>query len=62
MNYLRHQVTKYDYHLDQVHGKVRIDDAYLAIREKVFEAIAKTYPWLADECRRQENGNQLRIF
>lgn len=55
VNYLRHEMTEYDYYLNEVHGKVGIDNAYFAIREKVFAAISEMYPWLAAECKRQNN-------
>lgn len=54
VNYLRHEMTEYDYHLGEVYGKVGIGVAYLAIRKKVLDAIAKEYPWLSKECNRQK--------
>lgn len=54
VNFLRHEMTEYDDHLDEVRGKVGTGDAYLAIRKKVFDVIAEVYPWLASECKRQQ--------
>ena len=55
VNYLRHEMTEYEHHLDLIAGKVGARDAYLEIKEKVLEAIGDQYDWLADECDRQEN-------
>lgn len=53
VNYLRHKMTEYEQHLDEVKGRVGIQEAYLGIRKKVLDAIAGVYPWLAEECERQ---------
>jgi hypothetical protein len=61
VNYLRHELTGYDFHLDHLRGKVGIDDAYMAIRAGIFAAIAKEYPWLAKECKRQRDKERNAV-
>ena len=53
VNFLRHEMTGYEEHLEDVHGRVGAKDAYLAIKEKVLNRIADVYPRLFDECMRQ---------
>ena len=53
VNFLRHQMSGYEDHLDQVFGKTGAGNARLVIRDKVLRAIADSYPWLASECFRQ---------
>lgn len=53
VNYLRHQLTRYERHLVDIYGLVGARDAYLEIKTKVLSEIAETYYWLAAECQRQ---------
>jgi hypothetical protein len=53
VNYLRHQLTKYDNLLDEVSGKPGADDLRAMIREKVLDAIEVTYPDLGEACHAQ---------
>jgi hypothetical protein len=53
VNYLRHRLTDYERHLEEVAGKVGVRDAKDLIREKVYDAIADAYPGLAAECLKQ---------
>jgi len=53
VNYLRHCLTKYEEHLEEMSGKVGCGEGYGEIRSKIFSKISKKYPWLADECNRQ---------
>lgn len=54
VNYLRHaSETGYDEARYQ-EGKVGGDGVYEPVRRKVFKEIAKVYPELAEECRRQK--------
>jgi hypothetical protein len=53
VNYIRHHLTHYDEHLDDVRGRVGVGLAWADISAKVFAAIAEAYPWLAEECKRQ---------
>lgn len=57
VNYLRHCLTKYEDHLDKMSGKVGFGEGYGEIRRKIFAKISETYPWLADECKRQQGEN-----
>jgi len=50
VNYLRHCETAYEQKLWEIFGKTGVRAAYLDIKEKILEAIALTYDWLADEC------------
>ena len=52
VNYLRHQLSDYGNRLVQL-GPTGKDEAYKALRDKIFLAIAERYPELATECRRQ---------
>jgi hypothetical protein len=54
VNYLRHQLTSYETHLDEIAGKVGTGDAYLEIKIKVLDAIADAYPHLRPECEAQK--------
>ena len=53
VNYIRHHLTQYDKHLEQVAGKTAVHEAVRLIRSKVFSSIAKSYPQLLKECERQ---------
>jgi hypothetical protein len=50
VNYLRHCLTSYEDELRKIAGRVNADEAYLELKEKVLDAIAKRYKWLGDEC------------
>lgn len=58
VNYLRHVETDYDWLLDSVTGRVGVVEARLLIRERVLDAIAGQYPYLAAECARQKAERQ----
>jgi hypothetical protein len=58
VNYLRHQLTSYEHELDNIFGKVGISEGRTRIRAKVYKAIAKAYPQLADECNRQREKRE----
>ncbi|MGV9274262.1 hypothetical protein [Streptomyces griseosporeus] len=51
--YLRHQLTRYDELLDGLDGGTGRAGAEALLRRRVYEAIRKTYPDLAEECARQ---------
>lgn len=55
VNYLRHSLTDYEKELDIIYGKVGFSSGYIEIRNKIFKEISIKYPWLKDECIRQ-NG------
>lgn len=56
VNYLRHRMTSYEYHLDTIAGRVGVADGYIEVKSKVLNAIADAYPNLAGECSRQESS------
>jgi hypothetical protein len=58
VNFVRHELTEYDYALYEIAGKTGIQDGVSAIRSKVFEAIAKAYPEFKQECERQHHYRQ----
>lgn len=53
VNYIRHELTAYDTHLEELAGRVGISEAETVIRRRVFGAIAAWYPEYAEECKRQ---------
>lgn len=53
VNFIRHQLTTYDEKLEEVAGRVGVQDAVRAIRRKVFATITAAYPDLEQECYRQ---------
>jgi hypothetical protein len=53
VNYLRHELTDYEYELHRVLGKVGVDDAIDSLRQKIYNAIGRAYPDLQSECNRQ---------
>lgn len=54
VNFLRHECSNYEKKLDEIYGKVGIDDAYMRLKNKVLDAIKNTYPFLSEECERQK--------
>jgi hypothetical protein len=55
VNYLRHVLTQYEEHLEEIAGKVGMRDAYQKLKSKVLDAIWDEYDWLRFECWRQED-------
>jgi hypothetical protein len=53
VNYLRHELTDYESHLDAIAGRTGVRDGERLVRARVYDAIASAYPDLAAECRRQ---------
>jgi hypothetical protein len=53
VNYVRHELTAYDRQLEDVVGRVGVQEAVRTIRRMVYATIAATYPRLAAECERQ---------
>lgn len=58
VNYIRHCLTNYEAALYARFGKVGVDDAADMIRSMINSAIARTYPYLARECKRQKARRQ----
>lgn len=54
VNYLRHCLTRYEEHLDEISGKVGFSDGYDKIRNKILSKISQVHPWLSQECERQK--------
>ncbi|MBZ9638744.1 hypothetical protein [Streptomyces sp. PSKA30] len=53
VNYLRHRLTRYDEILDELYGRTGRAAAEELLRRRVYAAISKAYPNLAQECERQ---------
>jgi len=53
VNYIRHNLTKYDAFLWSAKGKTGISFAYPLYRKAVLEKISDVYPYLCEECGRQ---------
>lgn len=57
VNYVRHNLTKYDSDLYNMSGKVGCHEEYIRYKRAVLDEIAKVYPELAEECERQNDSN-----
>lgn len=55
VNYLRHELTKYEEALREITGRVVAEDAYIEIKTRILDAIAEQYPELSAECSAQED-------
>lgn len=53
VNYLRHELTSYEEHLDEIAGKTGAKEARIDLSEKVYDAIGDAYPDLWFECQEQ---------
>jgi hypothetical protein len=53
VNYIRHSLTAYGKHLQEVAGRIGVSQAIGTIRRRVYAAIGATYPEYAEECQRQ---------
>lgn len=53
VNYIRHNLTRYDNLLRSTHGKLAKEKAIEIIMRRVFVAIADNYPQYREECKRQ---------
>lgn len=58
VNYLRHHLTEYDTHLEELAGQVGVSEATDTIRHRVYGEIAARYPESAEECKRQMQTRQ----
>jgi len=54
VNYLRHCCTKYEETLESMFGKIGNKEGYKLLKVRTLEAIGVMYPYLRDECVRQE--------
>jgi hypothetical protein len=63
VNFIRHELTEYEFALCKSAGKTGVDEAVLEIRNRVYSAISDAYPELNEECNRQLNKrNEAYIF
>ena len=53
VNYIRHNLVKYDTALERLYGKCGRYEAYPEFKRIVLEKIAAAYPTYAEECKRQ---------
>ena len=60
VNYLRHQLTRFDSMIEGMFGQVGRAAAEKLLRRRALEAIGKTYPDLLDECQRQLRVSERR--
>lgn len=58
VNYLRHELTSYERQLASVYGSVGANDARIAIRRRILDAIAEAYLGLRDECEMQHEPDR----
>ena len=59
VNYLRHQCSPYDDNLRKIAGKTGVDEGRVQLKKKILQAIATSYPWLQEECCRQELSTEV---
>lgn len=59
VNYLRHEFSDYDAHLDNASGRVGVYVHHDILKHRTLDAIAKAYPWLLKECERQKTPPQV---
>jgi len=53
VNYARHNLTRYDDHINELYRKVGKAEAYRLLKKKTLIGVGKRYPSLREECRRQ---------
>lgn len=53
VNYIRHNLTRYDAALTMLCNRIGKSEAYTILRNTVLDKIAAVYPKYADECRKQ---------
>jgi hypothetical protein len=53
VNYIRHNLTKYETLLKVVAGQAGISEAGRVVRRRVFDEITAQYPEYGEECKRQ---------
>jgi hypothetical protein len=61
VNYVRHHLTAYDTHLEEVAGRIGVSQAIATIRRRVYAEICATYPEHAEECQRQIQFRLLEV-
>jgi hypothetical protein len=53
VNYIRHQLTSYDYYLKLIVSKVGKKEGYRLLIERIYNCISESYPELTRECALQ---------
>ena len=53
VNYIRHNLVRYDEGLYSMRGKIGKDSAYYNFKKAILEKISEAYPKYAEECRNQ---------
>ena len=61
VNYVRHNLTMYDSHLEILAWKIGVHEAVLKIKCRVLDEISKSYPKLESECNNQKQ-NAVKQF
>ncbi|SEB04542.1 XPA protein C-terminus [Pseudobutyrivibrio sp. ACV-2] len=61
VNFIRHELTNYDYYLHKLEGKVGKEDAYIQLNQTIFDKIVSLYPALKSACEDQRNRMFTRI-
>ncbi len=56
VNYIRHNLTKYDRELEEMAGKIGVNEAVVKIRNRILDSIAEKYPGLKEQCLKQKNN------
>lgn len=54
VNYIRHNLTKYDTLVDNLYNKIGKQEGYVILKTKVLDEIGKIYPELEMECKEQK--------
>jgi hypothetical protein len=62
VNYIRHELTKYEDVLESSVGKVGRLEAADTIRDMIYNKISDKYPHLQDECDRQYNDKRMNAM
>ena len=60
VNYLCHELTSYEEHLDKIAGKTGAYNARTDLRSAIYDAIGDAYPNLSSECWEQNNDRAMR--
>lgn len=55
VNYIRHNLTKYDRMIDSLFSKVGKSEVYKRLNVKIYNEISKVYPEYKNECKNQLN-------
>lgn len=61
INYIRHELTRYDKAIDALLGKVGKKEAFIRLNQRIYQKIADIYPDYAEESLRQLQEKKKRI-